>query len=216
MCRLYPLFVNHLRDRMKLSRHILPLLMVLCILLSCARQAETVEVKPLNPDSVPMMVTHNVRTLISDSGVTQYRITTPVWYVYDGGQNPHWNFPKGAFLEQFDKKFKVVATVRCDSARYNTAEQLWRLDGNVRIQNVEGDLIVTNQMFWDQRWDEVRSDSFVHIEKPDRVIEGYGFRSNQAMTRYRLNKVMAILPIDENRMPGSGAASAAPADSTSN
>ena len=70
-------------------------------------------------------------------------------------------------------------------------------------------------MFWDQRWDEVRSDSFVHIEKPDRVIEGYGFRSNQAMTRYRLNKVMAILPIDESRMPGSGAASAAPADSTS-
>ena len=86
----------------------------------------------------------------------------------------------------------------------------------MRIQNVEGDLIVTNQMFWDQRWDEVRSDSFVHIEKPDRVIEGYGFRSNQAMTRYRLNKVMAILPIDESRMPGSGAAPAAPADSTSN
>ena len=198
---------------MKTSRHILLTLLLMGMMLSCARQTDTVAPKPINPDSVPMMVTHNVRTLISDSGVTQYRITTPVWYVYDGGKEPHWNFPEGAYLEQFDKKFKVIATVRCDSARYNTVEQLWRLDGNVNIQNIEGDLIVTNQMFWDQRWDEVRSDSFVHIEKVDRVIEGYGFRSNQAMTRYHLNKVMAILPIDESRMRGNSPA-AAPADTT--
>ncbi|MDE6496575.1 MAG: LPS export ABC transporter periplasmic protein LptC, partial [Duncaniella sp.] len=31
----------------------------------------------------PTMVTRDVETLISDSGITRFRITTPVWYVYD-------------------------------------------------------------------------------------------------------------------------------------
>jgi hypothetical protein len=86
---------------------------------------------------------------------------------------------------------------------------LWQLDGNVRIQNVKGELILTNQLFWDQKWQEVRSDSFVHIERVDRIIEGYGFRSNQNMTKYHLNRVMAILPIDESRMGGAATDSAA-------
>ena len=198
---------------MRFSRYILLSLFFASLLLSCTKKDEKVVSKPLDPDKVPMMVTHSVKTLISDSGITQYRITTPVWYVYDGGSNPRWRFPEGAYLEQFDDKFKVIATVRCDSAMYDTQKQLWRLDGNVRIQNVKKELILTNQLFWDQRWQEVRSDSFVHIEKVDRVIEGYGFRSNQAMTRYHLNKVMAILPIDESRMRGNSPA-AAPTDTT--
>ncbi|MGM9804077.1 MAG: LPS export ABC transporter periplasmic protein LptC [Muribaculaceae bacterium] len=187
---------------MNVSRNILLSFLATSLMLSCSHEAEKAPSKPLDPDVVPMMVTHNVKTLISDSGITQYRITTPIWLVYDGGSKPRWRFPQGAFLEQFDRKFKVVATVRCDSALYDTKLQLWQLDGNVRIQNVNNELILTNQLFWDQRWQEVRSDSFVHIERPDRVIEGYGFKSNQNLTRYNINKVMAILPIDEKRFSG--------------
>ncbi|MGN0214354.1 MAG: LPS export ABC transporter periplasmic protein LptC [Muribaculaceae bacterium] len=185
---------------MRFSRYILVSLLLVGMMVSCAKKVEKAPAKPLDPDQVPMMVTHSVKTLISDSGITQYRITTPIWYVYDGGSNPRWNFPQGAYLEQFDKQFKVIATVRCDSAMYDTQKQLWRLDGNVRIQNVKKELILTNQMFWDQRWQEVRSDSFVHIERVDRVLEGYGFKSNQDLTKYTLNRVSAILPIDEDRM----------------
>ncbi|MCI6894211.1 MAG: LPS export ABC transporter periplasmic protein LptC [Bacteroidales bacterium] len=188
------------------SRHILLSLLLFSLVISCTKEVEKAPSKPLDPDKVPMMVTHNVKTLISDSGTTQYRITTPVWYVYDGGEKPRWNFPEGAYLEQFDKKFNVIATVRCDSAMYDTRMQLWRLDGNVRIQNVNKELILTNQLFWDQRWQEVRSDSFIHIERIDRVIEGYGFKSNQNLTKYQINRVMAILPVDESRMAGNNTA----------
>ena len=100
---------------------------------------------------------------------------------------------------------------------YDTQKQLWQLDGNVRIQNVKKELILTNQLFWDQRWQEVRSDSFVHIERIDRVVEGYGFKSNQDLTRYSINLVMAILPIDEDRMRGNqqpAAAQGAPQTAT--
>ena len=66
---------------MRFSRYILLSLFFASLLLSCTKKDEKVASKPLDPDKVPMMVTHNVKTLISDSGITQYRITTPVWYV---------------------------------------------------------------------------------------------------------------------------------------
>ena len=39
------------------------------------------------------------------------------------------------------------------------------------------------------------------MEKQGRVIEGYGYRSNEKFTTYELQRVEAIFPIDENKMP---------------
>ena len=38
---------------------------------------------------IPTMLTRDVETLISDSGVTRYRIVTPIWYVYDEVEEPY-------------------------------------------------------------------------------------------------------------------------------
>ena len=85
---------------------------------------------------MPSMVTHNISTLVSDSGVTQYKIV-PVWYVYDEVDTPYWSFPEGLYLQKFDPKFKVIATVAADSARFFRLQKLWRLEGNVEMTKAE-------------------------------------------------------------------------------
>ena len=37
----------------------------------------------VNPETTPTMLTRDVKTLISDSGITRYQITTPLWLMYD-------------------------------------------------------------------------------------------------------------------------------------
>ena len=71
--------------------------------------------------------------------------------------------------------------------------------GNVRSWNIKKELILTNEMYWDQNNKKVYSDSFIHIERPDRVLEGYGFVSNEQLTTYNLKRPMGIFPIDEER-----------------
>lgn len=66
---------------------------------------------------IPTMLTRDVETLISDSGVTRYRIVTPIWYVYDEVEEPYWRFPEGLNLNKYDNFFRTEATVRADSAR---------------------------------------------------------------------------------------------------
>jgi LPS export ABC transporter protein LptC len=172
--------------------------MILAGALGACKEEKTEVVKlDFAGDSVPTMTTHNVTTLISDSGQIRYRITTDVWYVYDEAQIPVWRFPHGLYLEKFDKDFGIEATIQCDSATYLSQRGLWRLDGNVNILNTIGEKFLTQQVYWDQQLNKVYSDSFIHIERIDRTIEGYGFESNDRMTRYRITNPTGIFPASE-------------------
>lgn len=183
--------------------------------IACRDEVKSVVDHDTDPETVPTVLSRNVKTLISDSGITQYRITTKLWYIYSLATKPYWFFPEGLYLEQFDEKFNTAASIQCDSAKYFVDNKLWRLDGNVRIWNVNKELILTNQLFWSQRDQKVYSDSFIHIEKADRTLEGYGFVSNERMTTYTLHRPSGIFPYDENRTPV-GQRQSAPADSTEN
>lgn len=154
-----------------------------------------------DPDRVPTMATNDVQTIISDDGHTRYRITTDRWLMFEEARDPHWVFPGGVKAEELDSAYAVVSTIECDSAYYDKHSQLWDLNGNVRITNDAGDIILTDQLFWDQGQHKLYSEAFIHIEKQGRVIEGYGYESNETFTTYTLRRVEAIFPIDESRLP---------------
>ncbi len=153
----------------------------------------------VDAEHTPTMLTRNVETLISDSGVVRYRIKTPVWYVYDEAEEPCWRFPEGLSLDKFDNFFRREAEVSADSATYFKNKQIWRLDGNVDISNIMKEKFLTQQLFWDQRQHKLYSDSFIHIETGDKVLEGYGFDSNEQLTRYSIRRVSGIFPANSFR-----------------
>ena len=157
-----------------------------------------------DPEKVPTMSSRNVQTVISDSGNTRYRITTKTWLMYEEAAKPHWIFPSGVIAEELGPGFKTVTSVKCDSAYYDEQKRLWSLNGNVRITNVNKELILTDQMYWNQEEHRLYSDAFIHIEKIDRVIEGYGYDSNEKLTTYQVHKVKGIFPADQARMQMGG------------
>lgn len=153
-----------------------------------------------NATEAPTMLTRDVETFISDSGITRYRITADIWYVYDEAKEPRWTFPQGLFLEQFDNDFRQNSKVNCDSAIYFSSKKLWRLDGDVVMVNVARDSFLTKQLFWDQRAKRIYSDTaFIRIVSKDRTIEGYGFSSNEQMTDYSISRPTAIFSAENLR-----------------
>ena len=152
----------------------------------------------IDASKMPSMSTVNVATLISDSGITQYKIVSPLWNVYDEVDTPYWNFPKGIYLQKFDRKFNVIASVAADSAKFFRLQNLWKLDGNVELKKEPGELFLTQQLFWDQRRNRLYSDSFIHIETPERMLEGHGFESNDRLTKYSIRRPTGIFPVSED------------------
>ena len=188
--------------------HITLALVVVAIFSGCKDNATTMVDHPTNPEEVPTMTTTDVQTVISDSGHTRYRIATKLWNMYEEAKEPHWTFPKGVTCEELDNNYNPVSTIKCDSAYFDKDKALWTLTGNVRITNVNNDVVLTDELMWNQHEHRMYSDAFIHIEKQGRIIEGYGYESNERLTTYQLRQVEAIFPIDESRMPHPGSGNA--------
>lgn len=183
------------------DRRRLLLLALPALLFAACREEKKVDVAAgLNPACMATMSTRNISTLISDSGVIQYKIVAPLWKVYDEVDTPYWEFPEGLYLQKYDPYFHVIATVAADSARYFKNQRLWRLDGHVEMTKVPKELFLSERLFWDQRNGRIYSDTFIHIENATHVLEGTGFVSNEKLTNYRILNPEGIFPVNRDSL----------------
>lgn len=147
---------------------------------------------------LPKLHATEVTTIISDSGITRYRITTSRWDIYDKANQPYQEFPDGIYFEKFDVNMKVDANITSKYAKFYENEQLWELKGKVRAMNLQGELFETEQLFWNQRQQKFYSDSLIKITQATRIIKGIGFESNETMTNYTIKKPQGIFPLSES------------------
>lgn len=162
------------------------LLCSFCFLLavSCQEQKEHTASAIHDRDSVAMMTSFGVNTLISDSGVLKYRIVTERWEVNDKRNPSRWIFDKGLFLEQFDEKFHVQSYIQCDTAYYFDQKKLWELRSRVRVLTKDGLKFSSERLYWDEDKHELYSDVYSRLVTPERTLEGSYFRSDERMTKY--------------------------------
>lgn len=150
-----------------------------------------------NRDSIAGLEVSKITTVISDSGITRYRIYTDEWKIYDKAKVSYWEFPKGILFEQFDEQLNIDATFRANYAKYLDKSKLWEFKGKVRAVNLEGKMFETEIMYWDQQEEKVYSDRFVKITLPSEIITSIGFTANQTLTKYTLTDGQGIFPLDE-------------------
>ena len=180
--------------------------MLLLFVGSCTSTKKEVVAVVFNPDSSYIMRTTDVNTLISDSGITRYKLNAKEWLMFSKAKDPFWYFPEGIYIEKFDSLFNAEASVKADTAYYWEKKKLWKLIGNVKILSLENERFETSEMFWDQGKERIYSSKRVRIEKKDQIIIGKdGFESNQDMTKYSFINSEASFPVSEK----------APSDSTS-
>ena len=148
-------------------------------------------------DTLPSMKSLGVTTLISDSGITRYKIVTEEWLIHDKKNPPYWAFEKGVYLEKFDTLFHIDASIKADTAYYHEKKKLWELKGHVQILSQRGDKFQTDLLFWDEKKGKVYSDKFIQIEQEDKVIKGYGFESNQDLTEYEIKNTTGIFTVED-------------------
>ena len=147
---------------------------------------------------IPVLKTTDVVTMISDSGITRYRITAPEWAIYDKAEEPYWNFPKGITFERFDGDFQTDANIISDEAIFFENRKLWELTGNVKATNLSGEIFETEKLFWNQAEERIYSPEAVTITQSDKIIQGAGFNSNQTLSKYEIEQVSGVFPINDD------------------
>ncbi|MDR1981366.1 MAG: LPS export ABC transporter periplasmic protein LptC [Tannerellaceae bacterium] len=185
----------------------IPVMVVMLLLfsVSCSKEKkETVEVL-FDPEQTYTMRTTDVLSLVSDSGITRYRINTKEWLTYGKAAEPYHFFPQGIYIEKFDTLFHIEASIKADTAYWYEKKGLLKGAGNVQIENLEGEFFETSLLYWDQKTEKIYTDRYIHIiTKQKKEIEGIGFESNQNMTKYDIFDTSGTFTVEDT----------APADST--
>lgn len=188
--------INHI---LRSVRAIFSIALLFLILPSC-NEDKTNTIKSFKDvKKVPTLRTTNVSTLISDSGITRYRVVTADWSVYDGVAEPYWFFPKGVYLEKFDSVFHIEASIKADTAYFYEGKRLWVLRKNVKIKNLLGEKFETEELYWDQNQQKIYSAKAIKIDQLTRTILGIGFESNESMTVYDVFKPQGSFYVNEKQ-----------------
>lgn len=190
-------------DTLISTRRVLPYILSAVILLSmflgsCKQEEIKYAAAIENRDSLPMLRSIGVSTLISDSGIISYKIIAEEWFMYDKKEPKYWSFEKGLFMEKFDKEMKVEAYLNCDTAYYYTDLRLWELRGRVYVRNSRDETFKTSKLFWDQSKKRIYSDQYMEIKGIDRELSGWDFYSNEQMTEYEIHSTKGAFPVSED------------------
>lgn len=186
--------------------------MALVFIASCSKDEEHTARAINDRDSVDMMVSYGVNTLISDSGVIKYRIVTERWAVNTVKNPSRWTFEKGIFLEQFDEHFHVGACITADTAWYYDKLRLWELRGRVFVRNNEGLVFRSEELFWNQDQHKLYSNKFSRVVTPDRQLQGTRFESDETMTHYIVSNSRGSAPVGDLTTETSPAQAVSPGD----
>lgn len=170
---------------------------VLMCLIGCHREFKLFTDAVSDRTSIPVLVATDVTTLISDSGITRYRITAPTWKMFDKAEPPYWEFENGIYLEKFSEDLEVDASLQSDYAHYDEQAQIWHLVGNVHSVNLQGEIFDTPELFWNQKTERIYSDSSITIIRETSTIMGIGFESNQEMTKYTILSPTGYFPVKD-------------------
>ena len=171
---------------------------VILVLQSCSPSLENTATLDVERDSAAVLKSYNVTTLVSDSGITRFRVTTPEWLVFDKKAKPTWEFPQGIHLEQFDENLEVHSEVDAKKAIYYTELEEWILSDSVYAVNVDGERFESDILYVHQKEDRIFTDKYVKITQEDKIITGLGMESNQRLTKYTVLKPQGIIPLDED------------------
>ena len=196
--------------RLNISHYISLLLFItLSALCACSEQKEHTA-PAINPqDSVSVMISYGINTLVSDSGIMKYRIVAEKWEVNEIKNPPRWYFPRGLFMEQFDEKFHVETYIQADTAYNYTQQKLWHLIGNVRVKTVDGLRFWSEELWWDQNRHELYSNLYSHVVTPEREIEGAYFTSDEHMRHYKVTNTKGNFIREEEKGPDTTATATA-------
>lgn len=166
------------------------ILVLSLVFISCKKEIKNTVVFVHDNETTPTMLTHNDTMQVSDSGIIKYKVIAKTWEVFDKARDPHWRYPDGFYLEQYDSVFNIVATIKADTAWNYTQRKLCKFKGNVFIHNKKDETFSSDELYWDQRQQKVYSNMPVIVNRPGQMtLRGTGFEANQQMTHYTFMNV---------------------------
>jgi LPS export ABC transporter protein LptC len=131
----------------------------------------------------------NIEMLYSDSAVVRVKVRAPLMVHLLDPEKPKQTFPKGIWVDFFDKQKQQVSKLTSKTAERDENNGEVHLRDSVVVWNNKQEKMETEELFWNEPQQRIYSDKFVKITTPTEIIHGKGFEANSDFSHWTLKEV---------------------------
>jgi len=134
-------------------------------------------------DPVADQVVFGSRTLVTDGGLRRAEVLSDTALFYDDNTRMDMRIVQAVFYNSSGAKDAVLTS---RTGRYLTRDNVLEARGSVVINTVDGRRLVTEQIKFDARVNQISSDSAFVLTEEGREASGIGFVSDPDMNNLRI------------------------------
>jgi LPS export ABC transporter protein LptC len=142
----------------------------------------------VDEDTLMTQKTVDMLLISSENGKVNYRFEAPLMERYELAEKPYTEYRKGLHITTYNDSSQVESDLRGDYAIFLEKEKLWEVRGNVVARNAKGEVLETEQLFWDQKTKKIYSNVESKVTQQQDVMVGEGFESDERMENFLFRK----------------------------
>jgi LPS export ABC transporter protein LptC len=163
---------------------------------SCQNDIEIINAITSEIDFPTESIQH-IESIYSDSARIEIRIKAPEVKRYGNAIEPFMEFTRGIEVLFYNEQGEINSQLTANFAVYNETEKLWEARDSVVAINVNGEVLNTDLLFWDEEKGLIYSNKFVKITTDDEVLFGEGLEANQDFSDWVIKKPTGTIYLEE-------------------
>ena len=163
------------------------------MLFACSSDLEKIKEIQITTDKIfPVETLQNAKLMYSDSAIVRVILNATQMDRYVGDET-FLEITKGLKVQFFNPSGNKESELTAQYAKIDEEKNLMEAKNSVKIKNVNGDLLETEHLVWNEKTEMVYTEEFVKITTKDEVIYGEGLESNQDFTKYTIKKISGTI-----------------------
>lgn len=177
---------------------LLLLVAVACQFSSCKTDIDMVKALE-NKEKTATVTAVNSEIIYTENGVVKLKVNAPLTKSYPNSEEPYTEFPEGITVFTFNDSMTIESQLTSKFAIYYDKKGLWLASNNVVAKNRKGEVLNTEQLYWDEKKKIIYTDLMVTITTTDGVQYGQGFTSDETFDNWEIKKPTSYFNIDETK-----------------
>lgn len=167
------------------------------MLFSCENSLSKINEITQDIDTLAAITTYDINYKRSDSGFVQVELVSPLMKRYVG-KDEYNEFPEGFEITFYDKEGNKTSYISANYGVDYQKRKYMNARNNVVIKNFETqEELYTENLVWNQRTKMIRSNTFVKLVMPDKVIFGDSMWANEAFTEHEIYNIKGEFDVED-------------------
>lgn len=184
-----------MKNNLKVLQIIIPMVFAIGMFAGCKNNIDDVAAYT-EMDGLPIEIRKDVKMYYSQNGEVAALLTAPLMERY-ANEEEYTVMNEGLYVETYDSLMNVTSSIKADYGKNLPKVGLMEAKGNVKVINEKGEILNTEELFWDSKEGSIYTEKYVKITTQDEIIEGDGLVSNEDFSEYRIKKIRGIISLDD-------------------